>query len=120
MAANVGCGDCDARCGSLLPHITEKAFLAQVVELARLCGWEHFHVFDSRKSDRGWPDLVLWRPPRSPELIGIGKIIFAELKQEGKSTTAIQDRTIRQLRSCGCEVHVWVPSMFDELAEVLR
>ncbi len=45
----------------------EKPFQAQVVELARLSGWLTYHTHDSRRSQSGFPDLVLVRAPVDPE-----------------------------------------------------
>ena len=45
------------------PHIpiSEKHFQQQVIDLAKLHGWKVYHTFDSRKSEPGFPDLVLVR-----------------------------------------------------------
>jgi hypothetical protein len=43
---------------------SEAALQALVVGVAQLYGWAHYHTHDSRRSDEGWPDLVLCRPPR--------------------------------------------------------
>src|SRR5688572_19177552 len=40
---------------------TERAFQAQVVKYARLMGWTAYHTHDSRRSQAGFPDLVLVR-----------------------------------------------------------
>lgn len=41
--------------------MTEKDFQTQVVELATLLGWRVYHTHDSRRSAKGFPDLVLVR-----------------------------------------------------------
>lgn len=41
--------------------VSEKAFQQAVIDLARLSGWRVFHVYDSRRSPAGFPDLVLVR-----------------------------------------------------------
>ncbi len=41
----------------------EREFQAQVVELARAQNWIVYHTADSRRSNPGWPDLVLVRGP---------------------------------------------------------
>jgi hypothetical protein len=56
-----------------LPTITEAEFLAQVLQLAKLCGWltAHFRPAKTAHGWRtavqgdgaGWPDLVLLRGP---------------------------------------------------------
>ena len=58
----VGDGDVitDARkvLDAAMPEID---FMAQIIECAEACGWWVFHVHDSRRSNPGWPDLVLLR-----------------------------------------------------------
>lgn len=41
--------------------VRERDFQAAVMELARLLGWRVYHTWDSRKSEPGFPDLVLVR-----------------------------------------------------------
>ena len=48
----------------------ESAFMARIRRLARQYGWATYHTHDSRKSDKGFPDLVLVRET----------ILFVELK----------------------------------------
>jgi hypothetical protein len=92
--------------------ITEKAWLAQVVELAGLCRWEHYHAWLSIHSPRGWPDLALCRPPR---------LVLAELKTERGVVSPDQARWIELLGECpGVEVYLWRPSDFDQVREILR
>ena len=52
---------------------TEKAFQFAVIQLARLNGWMVYHTHDSRRSEPGWPDLALCRPPR---------LVLAKLKSD--------------------------------------
>jgi hypothetical protein len=40
---------------------TEKQFMAQVIQLARLRKWLVYHTHDARRSVAGFPDLVLVR-----------------------------------------------------------
>jgi len=42
-------------------ELTEKEFQASVISLAKLHGWKVYHTFDSRKSEKGFPDLILLR-----------------------------------------------------------
>lgn len=61
--------------------VTEKAFMAQVVALAKLRGWMVYHSHDSRQCEPGFPDLVMVRGER---------LIFAELKRDGERPTEAQ------------------------------
>ena len=86
--------------------MTEKAWQQQVLEVSTLCRWQHFHVFDSRRSDPGWPDLVLVREP---------ELLVAELKTDRGRLTVEQARWLERLVACGVEAHVWRPRDFDEM-----
>ena len=97
--------------GALDTASSEREFQAMVIELATLLGWRCYHVPDSRRCEAGWPDLVLWRPPR---------FLLAELKTEKGRVSNIQQRTIGELRACGLEVHEWRPSDWTEIASALR
>ncbi len=105
MVANV------SRAG-LLPRITEKQFLAQVVELAQLCRWRCYHPWLSVRSAQGFPDLVMVR---------LYRILFVELKSERGTVTAAQREWLDDLALTGkVEVMTWKPSDWETLVEVLR
>jgi hypothetical protein len=79
----------------------EKDWQAEVVDIALRCGWRRkYHTFDSRRSDRGFPDLVLCRPPR---------LIFAELKTNTGRVTGDQQAWLDDLAACGAEAYTWRP-----------
>jgi len=90
---------------------TERAFQNEVVRYARMMGWRLYHTHDSRRSEAGFPDLVLVRRPR---------LVWAELKSERGRLTDDQRAWIEELRACGQEVHVWRPSNWMIVAETLR
>jgi VRR-NUC domain len=91
---------------------TEKQFQASVVEVARLHRWRVYHTHDSRRSEPGFPDLVMVRRRR---------IVFAELKAEKGRVTDTQREWIGALRmASACEVYVWRPSDWDEIMRRLR
>ncbi len=95
-----------------LPAITEHEFLRQLSELARLYRWRVYHPWLSIRSERGWPDLALCRPPR---------LILAELKSERGKATPPQEEWLALLAACpGVEVYLWRPSDFDTITSVLR
>lgn len=53
---------------------SEAEFQESVLALAKLLGWElRYHTHDSRRSERGFPDLVLCRPRD-------GRLLIVELK----------------------------------------
>lgn len=98
---------------TLYMHWTEADLMAFVRRTARTMGWGCYHTAFSMKSDPGFPDLVLVKPPR---------IIFAELKREGLlPTVSRQGRNRRWLKGQidwldeltgvpAAEVYLWYPS----------
>lgn len=91
--------------------LPEKAFQAQVLELARLSGWLCYHTFNSRRSVPGLPDLVMVRPP---------VIVFAECKTETGRLRPEQRTWLDALGACeSVEVRLWRPSAWPEIKEVL-
>jgi len=78
------------------------------VELARICGWEDFHVRAGRTRDSwrvpgsgsmaaGWPDLCLVKPHQR-------RLLFIEVKRSGGKLTHDQERVLDVLKSL-----VWHP-----------
>ena len=92
--------------------MSEKHFLLQVRELARLENWLSYHTYRSTKSEPGFPDLVLVRPPR---------VIFAELKTEKGRVTPAQRLWLDVLgRSNEVETYLWRPSDWDRIVKTLK
>ena len=88
--------------------ISEKDFLQQVVDLARLTGWLCYHTHDSRRSCPGFPDLALVHPGRHQYLL-------AELKSATGRLSPAQQSWIDALQRAGIEVHVWRPGDFNAI-----
>jgi hypothetical protein len=103
-----------ANCSSLRSSMTEAQLLAAVRLLGQRTGWAlTYHTYDSRRSEPGWPDLVLLHPRRR-------RVVFAELKREGEHPTADQQAWLDGLASCGLEVACWRPTdLDDEIPAVL-
>jgi hypothetical protein len=92
--------------------VTEADLQANVVALAGHRGWLSFHVFDSRRSAAGFPDLVLVRGDR---------LLFAELKRERGYPTPDQRRwlaALGEVRTVAAQL--WRPSDWPEIEEALR
>jgi hypothetical protein len=81
--------------------MTEAAFLQAVRDLAKTLGWQGYHTYRSDRSEPGFPDLVLMRPPL---------LLFRELKTDTGRLTAPQRRWIEELAACGQDVGVWRPA----------
>ena len=80
----------------------EAELQRQVLEVARMLGWLCYHTHDSRKSESGFPDLVMVHE-RS------GSTLFAELKRDGQEPTPEQWRWLRALGVRGV-AFVWRPA----------
>ena len=95
--------------------VKEAPFQKQVVNLAVALGWKReliYHTHDSRRSGKGFPDLVMLRPPR---------ILYVELKrQKNAYTSPEQDEWLGALKECGAEVFLWRPLDWDEIIRVLK
>lgn len=114
-----------AQGGIKAPRQTEAQFQRAVVEYAELNQWLVYHTYDSRRSNPGFPDLVLVRD---------GKLIFAELKSERGRLSQDQERWLRALRRVelalavlarfvvpdrGVHVRLWRPSCWPEIEREL-
>jgi hypothetical protein len=76
----------------------ETRLQLQVIELANRLGFRAYHTHDSRRSEPGFPDLVLVKPPR---------VVFVELKVGRKQLTDSQKAWMFDLEHCS-EVDAFV------------
>ncbi len=94
--------------------MSEDALLAHILGHCREFGLLHHHVFEqrnyARRTDRGWPDLVIVMP---------GRTIFAELKSERGRVSPDQARWLDILATQHREVYLVRPSTEDLFLEVL-
>jgi len=90
--------------------ISERDWQNQVRELALLHGWLIYHTHDSRRSDPGFPDLVLVRE----------RVVYAELKREKGKLTAEQKAWRYSLNGAGAETYVWRPSDWNIVMATLK
>lgn len=98
--------------------ITEKAFQDLIVQLAQWCGWRTYHTHDSRRSDAGWPDLVLVRERTESESRG-HLLLFRELKARRGRITPEQQLWGRLLLGAGASWAIWKPDDWDLIVETL-
>jgi hypothetical protein len=89
----------------------EAQLEAEFHTLATALGWRWFHPPRAvkEKITAGYPDDTLVKPPR---------LLFAELKQEGKYPSVEQRAWHADLLACGVEVYVWRP--YDFLSGRIR
>lgn len=92
--------------GQGAPPLSEKAFMAAVVRIAKQHGWQCFHPYDSRKSTKGYPDLTLARLP-GPGRPGEG--IWAELKVEAPLTIEQEVWLATLSHVTKTEAYLWTP-----------
>lgn len=102
---------------------SEAAFQQQVIQLAGFYSWRVYHTHDSRRSQKGFPDLVLVRG---------AELIFAELKTDKGRVRPEQQEWIQALQAvseelvldleqldhvsaASVDVYLWRPRDFDEL-----
>jgi hypothetical protein len=89
--------------------VKEKEWQAQVVSLARRLGWMTYHTYDSRRSEPGWPDLVLVRE----------RMVIAELKTQTGRVSEAQRKWLNALQQAGVETYLWRPSDMGQVAATL-
>lgn len=95
-------------------EMTEKDLQRAVVQLAEVYGYRRsYHTYDSRRSAKGFPDLVL---------VGRGRVIFAELKSERGKVSPEQQGWLEDLGEIGGNVHayLWRPSDLEQIPEALK
>ena len=101
----------------------EDAFLAQILDLAKICGWRRAH-FRPAQTGRGWrtavsadgkgfPDLLLVRRKTKSKLV-------AELKVPPNECTAEQKEWLADCEMVGIPAFTWTPTDWEEIKSVLK
>ena len=91
--------------------VTEKAFMATILQAAELYGWYAYHTHDSRRSTAGFPDLVLIKPPH---------VLFLEVKRENGRLSVAQADVLAMLWGCDqVTAGVVRPSDWEQIVEWL-
>lgn len=88
----------------------ESDVQATIAELASWRRWWPYHTFDSRRSQGGFPDLVLVRE----------RVVFAEVKRPGEKPRPDQRDVLDKLARAGAEVYVWTLDDLLEIGQVLE
>lgn len=91
----------------------ERDFQAKVLELAKLTGWFVYHTFDSRRSEPGFPDLVLVHPRQ-------GRVLFRELKTDTGQLSLHQVKWLQALKDAGADAEVWRPVQWPGIVKTLK
>lgn len=99
--------------------IPEENYQQTIIDLANVYGWTVAHFRTARTINgwvtpvaadgKGFPDMVLVRPPR---------LIFAEIKSDKGKLSREQQSWLDLLKGCpGVECYMWKP---DDYPEVIR
>lgn len=103
---------------------SEDELLSKIIETAGwVGGWRLYHVRDSKHAviqgvrPEGFPDLVLVRRAAGGDR---GRVLFRELKREGKDPTADQAEWGAMLLAAGQDWGVWRPSDWPAIERELR
>ena len=101
-------------------HMTEAQLQAAVIECARRLHYDVYHTYTSRRSEPGFPDLVLIR--KDPRIGLPSRFIVAELKAPGGRVSPDQERWLRNFEAMGVPAYVWRPShwLSGEIERALR
>jgi hypothetical protein len=90
----------------------EADFQAEVERIAIAGGFECYHTRNSRRSRKGFPDLIAVRN---------GVQVVAELKMPGNKPTPEQEKWLALFRTVpGCRVFLWYPEHVEQIHEVFR
>lgn len=86
-----------------LNQLSEKQFQDMVINIARSLGFTLiYHTYDSRRSEPGFPDLILVNPQR-------GITLWRELKSAKGRVSKAQQAWIDGARLAGNDVGIWRP-----------
>ena len=93
--------------------ISEKQLQAAVLELAETLHWRCYHTYDSRRSQAGFPDLVMVKGKR---------VVFAELKSARGKLSVAQADWGAALLLAGGSWYEWRPAdwLDGSIEKVLR
>jgi hypothetical protein len=93
----------------------EKAFLAQVVRVARRQGYLVYHTHDSRRSAPGFPDVCIVEAKPGP-----GRCFLWECKTRTGKLSMDQQIWLRALDGKNVDARVVRPGDLEEIVKLLR
>lgn len=89
-------------------NMAERTLQGRVEMLAKELGWLFYHTHDSRRSQAGFPDIVLAHPET-------GRLVVRELKTMKGTTSTEQDQWLAAFTAAGIDTGVWRPiDLLDE------
>jgi hypothetical protein len=93
--------------------VSEAAFQAAVVRLAKQYGWLAYFTWSSKRSPEGYPDLTLAKAGQP--------LYLCELKREDGQVTPAQAAWLEALGQCtGVVAEIWRPAQLEEIVARLR
>ncbi len=92
--------------------VTEKEWQRTVVEAASVLGWSCYHTHDSRRSNAGFPDLVLVHPDYG--------VVYMELKSTRGRPSPAQNQWIALLQTVGECAGVFWPDDWEFVERILK
>ena len=98
------------------PAVSEKAFQAAIVRLAKERGWLVHFAHDSRKSPAGYPDLTLARLPGKDRP---GQLVIAELKVDAPLTIEQEVWLATLSHVTQTQTYLWRPEDMAKIREVV-
>ncbi len=81
--------------------MTENELMGAVIEMIEWTHGRYYHTYESRRSNPGWPDLVIAYP---------GRLLVRELKTAKGKVTAEQSIWLALLAGAGLDTGVWRPA----------
>ena len=97
---------------TLVNEVTERQLQDTIIRMAELLGWSVYHTFDSRRSQRGYPDLTCVHPEHG--------LVFMELKREKGRVSTWQTFWLAQLTRAGQRAYLVRPRDIDNVERLLR
>lgn len=91
--------------------MNEQQWQANVIELCKYLGYIVYHTHDSRRSEPGFPDLVI---------VGNNRCLFRELKTENGEVTSAQLMWGGALIAAGMDWSIWRPSDIEQVKKELE
>jgi hypothetical protein len=95
---------------SMKPMMTEAQFQQRITDLCDWLGLKWHHETDSRKSKKGFPDLVICGP---------NHLIWVELKSNRGRVTKAQQEWLDALEAANQQAFVWRPDDWPTIQKML-
>ena len=85
--------------------MTESQFQSAIIQFAKLRGWSVYHTHNSRRSEKGFPDLCLVRE----------KVLFREVKTDKGRLSKEQIAWGKRLQEAGADFAIWRPEIKEQI-----